>query len=315
MTTNYEKILEKIANSAKVDKEEIERKVEAKRAKLSGFISKEGALQIIAAELGVNFDNEIFKIDELLSGMRKVNTCGKIIRLFPIRSFTSKTGQEGKVLNFILADETGNIRVVLWDTKHIELIEKETIKEGDSVQIIGGTMREGEIHLGSFSQFKKSERTFENVLTEKKMQRKKIKDISNNESVSIRAFIVQSFDPRFFNVCPECKKKVTQENEDFICATHGKVAPEKRALINISLDDGTETIRAVLFHENLKLIGIDAYDDPELLSTQKNNLLGKEFVFSGDIRTNKFFNNLEFIVEKVEKVDLDELQKELEAKE
>jgi ssDNA-binding replication factor A large subunit len=176
-------------------------------------------------------------------------------------------------------------------------------------------MREGEIHLGSFSQFKKSERTFENVLTEKKMQRKKIKDISNNESVSIRAFIVQSFDPRFFNVCPECKKKVTQENEDFICATHGKVAPEKRALINISLDDGTETIRAVLFHENLKLIGIDAYDDPELLSTQKNNLLGKEFVFSGDIRTNKFFNNLEFIVEKVEKVDLDELQKELEAKE
>ncbi len=315
MTTNYEKLLEKIANSAKIEKEEIERKVEAKRAKLSGFISKEGALQVIAAELGVNFDNEIFKIDELLTGMRKVNTCGKIIRLFPIRSFTSKTGQDGKVLNFIVADETGNIRVVLWDTKHIEQIENGTIKEGDAVQILNGTMREGEIHLGSFSQFKKSERTFESVSSEKKTEKKKIKDLTNNESVSIRAFIVQSFDPRFFNVCPECKKKVNKEEEEFICTTHGKVTPEKRALINILIDDGTETIRTVLFHENLKFIGIDAYEDQELMLTQKNNILGKEFIFSGEIRTNKFFNNLEFIVNKIENVDLEELQKELEKKE
>lgn len=314
MTTNYDKLLEKISNSSKVDKEEIERKVEAKRAKLSGFISKEGALQVIAAELGVNFDNEIFKIDELLPGMRKVNTCGKIMRLFPVRTFTSKTGQEGKVLNFIIADETGNIRVVLWDTKHIEQIENGSIHEGDSVQILNGTMREGEVHLGSFSQFKKSERTFKNVSSEKKVLKKKIKDLNVNESVSVRAFVVQSFDPRFFNVCPECKKKVTAEEEDSICASHGKVKPEKRALINILLDDGTETIRTVLFHENLKLIGLDAYDDPELLQLQKNNLLGQEFLFSGEIRNNKFFNNSELIVNSVEKVNLDELLKELENK-
>lgn len=314
MTTNYEKILEKIASSSNVGKDEIERRVEAKRAKLSGFISKEGALQVIAAELGVNFDNEVFKIDELLPGMRKVNTCGKIIRLFPIRSFTSKTGQEGKVLNFILADETGNIRIVLWDTKHIEQIEGGKIKEGDSIQILNGTMREGEVHLGSFSQFKKSERTFESVSSDKKTSKKKIKDLNVNDSVSIRAFIVQSFDPRFFNVCPECKKKVNSEQEDFVCATHGRVVPEKRALINILIDDGTETIRTVLFHENLNLIGIDAYDDPELLQTQKNNILGQEFLFSGEVRNNKFFNNSEFIVNKVEKIDLDGLLKELENK-
>ena len=46
---NYERILEKIAKSAGVDREEIERKVEAKRAKLSGLISREGAAQIVAA--------------------------------------------------------------------------------------------------------------------------------------------------------------------------------------------------------------------------------------------------------------------------
>jgi len=70
---NYDKILDRIAKSSGVEKEELERRVEAKRAKLAGLISKEGAAQVIAAELGISFDNEKLKINELLPGMRKVN--------------------------------------------------------------------------------------------------------------------------------------------------------------------------------------------------------------------------------------------------
>ena len=69
------------------------------------------------------------KIEELLPGMRKINISGKIINLFPVRTFKTQKGEEGKVLNFVLADETSNIKVVLWDTNHISLIEKGEIKE------------------------------------------------------------------------------------------------------------------------------------------------------------------------------------------
>ena len=48
---NYEKLLDRISRSSGLAKEEIEKKVEAKKAKLSGLISKEGAAQIVAAEL------------------------------------------------------------------------------------------------------------------------------------------------------------------------------------------------------------------------------------------------------------------------
>ena len=48
---NYDKIVEKISKSSGLEKEEIERRIEAKRAKLAGLISKEGAAQVIAAEL------------------------------------------------------------------------------------------------------------------------------------------------------------------------------------------------------------------------------------------------------------------------
>ncbi|MCK5149786.1 DUF2240 family protein [Candidatus Pacearchaeota archaeon] len=311
---NYDKVLERIAKSSGLEKEEIERRVEAKRAKLSGLISKEGAAQVIAAELGISFDNEKLKIDELLPGMRKANVVGKIINLFPVRTFTTKSGDEGKVVNFFMADDTSNIKVVLWDTNHIELIEKGEVGEGKVVELTNASMRDNELHLGSFSEFKLSDEVFEDVKTERVVKEKNIFDFKVGDNVSVRAFVVQAFEPRFFHVCPECKKKAVQEAEDYVCAEHGKVTPEKRALINIVLDDGTESIRCVLFHDNLSELGITELENPERLINQKEDLLGKEMVFSGNVRTNKFFNNPEFIVNEVKEVNLDELISNLESR-
>jgi len=88
MEGNYERILEKIANSAGLGKEEVERQIEAKRAKLSGLISKEGAAQVVASELGVSFDDEVLKIDELLPSMRKANTLLiNILKKYSLKTF------------------------------------------------------------------------------------------------------------------------------------------------------------------------------------------------------------------------------------
>jgi len=309
---NYERILKKISKSSGIEKEEIERRIEAKRAKLSGLISHEGAAQIVAAELGISFDNEKLKIEELLPGMRKVNVVGKIINLFPVRSFTTKKGDAGKVVNFFMGDETSNIKVVLWDTNHIALIEKSEIKEGSVIELRNGSMRDNEIHLGSFSEFKLSKEVLENVKMERLVREKNIVDFRVQDAVKTRAFIVQSFEPRFFNVCIECKKKVIPEGESFICQEHGKVAPEKRALINIVLDDGTESIRAVVFHSVLESLGLTNLEDSEKVLNQREDLLGKEMFFVGNVRMNKFFNNPEFIIESLDKVDLDNLITTLE---
>ena len=147
-----------------------------------------------------------------------------------------------------------------------------------------------------------------NVETEEK----NISDFRKGENAGVRAFVVQIFEPKFFHVCPQCKKKAVQEGEVFSCNEHGKVVPEKRALINIVLDDGTESIRAVLFHEALSHIGITEPENAERLAIQKESLLGKEMVFSGGVRNNAYFNTPEFIIEGVKDVDLDEVIKGLE---
>jgi hypothetical protein len=66
-------------------------------------------------------------------------------------------------------------------------------------------------------------------------------------------------------------------------------------------------VRAVLFHEKLKDIGLTSLDDENLLLQQRQNLLGREMIFSGAVRLNKFFNNQEFIIDSVKQLNLDEL--------
>lgn len=313
MIGNYEKIIEKLSKSSGLDKEELDRRVEAKRAKLSGLISKEGAAQVIAAELGISFDNEKLKINELLEGMRKVNVTGKVIRLFPVRTF-SRNGKDNKVANIMIADETSNIKVVLWDVNHIGLIENNKIEEGTVIEILNGSMRENEIHLGSFSEVKVLNEDLKNVIIDKLSKEKEIIDIKNSDNVKLRAFIMQSFEPRFFEICPECRKRAIKDADGFLCEQHGRVMPQRRALVNLVLDDGTETIRAVVFSDNFSNLGLLDWegDDAEKLALQRQDLLGKEMFFSGDIRNNKFFNNNELIIDKIEEIDIDNLIKELE---
>jgi len=308
---NYEQLVSRISNSAKLEVEEIKRKVEAKRAKLSGLVSKEGAAQIVAAELGINLDRERLKLSELVHGMKRASVLGKIIELFPIREF-NKNGRQGKVANLLLADESSNVRVVLWDTNHIALIEQGKLKKGDVVEISNGSVRNREIHLSSFSEIKHSKEKIGDVIEERVYGRKKLIDARQGDVLKIRAFIVQSFEPRYFEVCPQCGKKVVEGK----CVGHGDIEPKKRALLNIFLDDGSEVMRCVLFGEQINKLGLsdDEIFSLEKFAGKKNDLLGEEKIFSGNVRSNALYNTTELIIENVEDVKADELLKELEAK-
>lgn len=309
MEGNYQQLLELISTSSGLSVEEIERKIEAKQAKLSGLISKVGAAQVIAAELNINFDKQEIKISQVVPGMRKINLVGKIVNLFPVREY-NKNGKSGRIGSFILADDTSNIRTVLWDENHIELISSGQIVQEGVVEIANASIRNGELHLGSFSEIKPSDKVIENVVLERPVVKKKILEFNPNDNVSVRAFIVQIFEPRFFEVCPECRKKVSETGE---CQEHGKVMPEKRALLNFVIDDGGDSIRAVMFSDQLeKIMTKNELENSELFAVRKKNLLGREMTVSGQVRRNALYGNNEFIVSGLEEIDIDKLIEELE---
>lgn len=112
-----------------------------KQTELKGLISEEGALFILASELGVVIDDltkvqkpEMF-IKDLDSGMKNIIIIGRIARIFELRSFTRNDGTEGYVLNFILEDKTARIRVVIWDDLAVELSSEERFIEDALIKI------------------------------------------------------------------------------------------------------------------------------------------------------------------------------------
>jgi len=306
---NYEQIVKFVAENANLPIEDIERRIEARRAKLSGLISKEGAAQIIASELGISFDKQKMKISGLLSGMKKIGITGKIIRMNKIAEY-NKNGRSGKIGSFLIADDTSNIRVVLWDTNHIQLIENGVIKEGDVIEINGGDIRNTEMHLTGFGDIKLSQVVMDNVQTRQVVQKKSIDKIQPNDQVSARAFIVQLFGPTFYSVCSECNKKL---NETGKCDVHGVVAPKRNAILTLILDDGTGNIRAVVFSEQLKKIASpEELENSETFMGKRQELIGKEIIVEGGVRRNKLTDALEIFVNDFQELDLDKLIEDLE---
>ena len=306
---NYDRLLERISTHANLPKEDIERKIEAKRAKLSGLVSKEGAAQIVAAELGINFENERMKLSEVVEGMKRANTLVQVLEIYPVRSF-SKSGREGKVANLFVGDETGSARMVLWDINHIGLIEQGKIEKGDVLEVSNASVRSGELHLSSFSDMKKSKEVLNGVISTKQYSSKKLKEVKSGDRVSFRAIVVQVFEPRYFEVCPECGKKAV----DNVCKVHGAIKSNRRALLNAVLDDGSESTRAVIVGENIQQLGLTADEvmNMDLFNQKKEGILGEERIFSGVMRTNQLYNTIEFSVDKIEPVNIDLLVKQLQ---
>ena len=79
---------------------------------------------------------EIYDIGELTPGMTATFE-GEVISALPVKEFKREDGSVGRLKSFIVKDETGSIRVTLWD----ELTEVD-IGRGDYVRV-RGYVREG----------------------------------------------------------------------------------------------------------------------------------------------------------------------------
>ena len=81
-------------------------------------------------------DIPLIKISDIQSGMQNLTIVGKILQIFPVKEFNRKSdGQPGKVGSFILKDETGDIRFVLWNN-HAQILEDHRIEEGDVIRAL-----------------------------------------------------------------------------------------------------------------------------------------------------------------------------------
>ncbi len=319
-----EEIANKIIEDSDLDEDELEEEVEEKMEEFSGLVSEEGALHLVAKEHGIDLseatENDL-KIKNMVPEMRNVDIKARVTNILEPNTFERDDGDGGKVQNVILGDDTGTIRLTLWDDQ-TEIAEK--VGEGDAIKIASAYTVEdnrgnAELRLGDEAQVKMADDDevpeVEASDGSSSTTEADIREVrSENASYRINGMLVNIYTSNpFYNRCPECGNSVREDDSgDYQCQDHGEIEdPDKALAVSAVIDDGTGNIRAVFFREQAReMLEVDeeVEEDGDITAVEKAaaKAIGKELEIEGRARYNDYFGRLEILVNELEEIDPEE---------
>ncbi len=301
----FDKIVERIVSETSLSRSAVLALVEQKKEELQGLVSEEGAAFIVANEKGVSFipskSEDYIKIGGIISGMKMVNTLGRVVACFPVNEFESK-GRKGAVGSFLLGDDSGVIRVVLWN-ELTRLISENKISKGDTLKVVNAYSRSNqdktELHISVHSRLS---------LNPENVSLPDVSTFGGKSSSSSDDSLLGSFtyifpQVRFFDVCSSCNKRVTEGK----CLVHSSSPVKKSMVLSISLDNGSGSFRCIFFGDSASSLfsaSIDAlfseFEADESFKVRLENLrkvlLGRLVLVSGRLQSSSFSGRDELIV-------------------
>ncbi len=122
-----------------LDREEIEERIKQKKEKIgAGYLTDQGALFLIAADLGVSLTEtpraEI-RLKDLYVGAKEISVETRVMNFSPTRQFSRKDGSPVFLRTMTVYDNDSTVSVKLWDDK-AKLPVMENLKPGDLIKII-----------------------------------------------------------------------------------------------------------------------------------------------------------------------------------
>jgi replication factor A1 len=113
-------------------------------------------VEVSVDEVEIDNDEDIdvqvqdeYDVADLSLGISDVNLVGEVLSTEDVRTFDRDDGSEGQVSNLVLGDETGRVRVTLWDDQAETAVD---LDPGEVVEVVDGYVRERdgslELHVG-----------------------------------------------------------------------------------------------------------------------------------------------------------------------
>ena len=313
---NIEKL---IIEKTNMTESELKSRVRDKIDQLSGLVSEEGALRIIANEFDINVidstpGNVLVKDIEENMGTFSIDL--KVLEIYrPIKSF-SRGDSDGKVLNVLGADDTGKIRVSLWD-KNAQLMDE----KGESGMIIripkcsakfSEYSQKVELSVGGNSEivFNPENAKEISVSATSEFERKKISEIKEDgESLELVGTIVDVYMPRFFPQDKTTRKKVIEKDDGKFYLPDGTQSGEieKGYVTTFIVDDGSDTLNVVCWKKHTEILynmseeEILEKEEKDLPWFQKKNekLIGTMVKLLGETKHITEYNRFEFKPKKI----------------
>ncbi|MDM7934131.1 MAG: OB-fold nucleic acid binding domain-containing protein [Methanothrix sp.] len=137
MDQEIEEIYRQVEEQASA--EEFEALVEEKVALMAGLCDRRTAAMLVARELGAS--EVLTKIGSIRPEMGNVAFTGRVLSVSEVREFQRSDGSIGRVASLTVGDETGKVRVVLWDER-AELVRSGELRVDQCLKV-RGTAKEG----------------------------------------------------------------------------------------------------------------------------------------------------------------------------
>ena len=138
--SNFEELLSKLLEAApKLSRSVIEDRIAEKKDKIgSGYLTDQGALFLVASDLGISLEQSQrieIELKDLFVGAKEVTVESRILNMSPTKQFTKKDGTPFLLRTMTVYDSNSTVSVKLWDEK-ANLPGIEELKPGDLVKII-----------------------------------------------------------------------------------------------------------------------------------------------------------------------------------
>lgn len=112
--TDIDTIYKKLSHV--ISKEDFLQRTQEKVENMGGLCDEAMAAMLVANELGFSDAGmDSVKIESITPESGPVNFVARIVSVFDIKEFTRNDGTIGRVGNLIVGDETGKVKVTLWD--------------------------------------------------------------------------------------------------------------------------------------------------------------------------------------------------------
>ena len=130
------KLLEKVPE---LSRSIIEERINEKKEKVgAGYLTDQGAIFLVAADLGVTLEQaqkSQVAIKDLYIGAKEVTLESRVLNISPTKQFTKKDGSSFSLRTITVYDNNSTASVKLWDEK-ANLPGLEELKPGDLIKII-----------------------------------------------------------------------------------------------------------------------------------------------------------------------------------
>ena len=130
------KLLEKVPE---LSRSVIEERINEKKEKVgAGYLTDQGAIFLVAADLGVTLEQSQkaeVAIKDLYIGAKEVTLESRVLNISPTKQFTKKDGSSFSLRTITVYDNNSTASVKLWDEK-ANLPGIEELKPGDLIKII-----------------------------------------------------------------------------------------------------------------------------------------------------------------------------------